>query len=86
MVIGCGACYTGSLLGWAWQLVEQRYQEELDEHTRDPYPVLGERAFGKAGRCVFPSVWLGDLTGEGDWGFSVSRGEKEGKKSWGHTL
>ncbi|KAK3097482.1 hypothetical protein FSP39_010023, partial [Pinctada imbricata] len=43
--------YTGAILGKSWSMIQERYPE-YRENCPDPYPVLGEKTFGKVGRYV----------------------------------
>jgi vesicular inhibitory amino acid transporter len=43
------ATFIGSRLGLCWVILEERY-EEFRKQIRDPYPSIGEKAFGRWGR------------------------------------
>lgn len=43
--------FTGTRLGLCWTMLEDRYDEFKGE-IRDPYPAIGEKAFGKVGRIL----------------------------------
>jgi vesicular inhibitory amino acid transporter len=43
--------FSGTRLGLCWVMLEDRYDEFKGE-IRDPYPAIGEKAFGKIGRIV----------------------------------
>ena len=43
------SCRPGTRLGYCWIMIEERFPE-LREACRDPYPVIAEKAVGKAGR------------------------------------
>ncbi|XP_048769154.1 uncharacterized protein LOC125675475 isoform X2 [Ostrea edulis] len=53
LIVACAllSSYTGSILGQAWLIVQERYPE-YKLHCPNPYPVLGEKTFGKTGRYV----------------------------------
>ncbi|XP_062577099.1 uncharacterized protein LOC134238969 [Saccostrea cucullata] len=53
LIVACAllSSYTGSILGQAWLIVRERYPQ-YKEHCPNPYPVLGEKTFGKKGRYV----------------------------------
>ncbi|XP_061176317.1 LOW QUALITY PROTEIN: uncharacterized protein LOC133185231 [Saccostrea echinata] len=53
LIVACAllSSYTGSILGQAWLIVRERYPE-YKRHCPNPYPVLGEKTFGKKGRYV----------------------------------
>lgn len=44
--------YTGDLLGKCWGKVREKYPQYKEVHVRDPYPKIGEAAYGKPGRYV----------------------------------
>jgi len=48
--VSTGWC--GVLLGKCWMMLEERYPEYQD-HCRDPYPSIGQEAFGKPARSVY---------------------------------
>ncbi|XP_055889144.1 uncharacterized protein LOC106050588 isoform X2 [Biomphalaria glabrata] len=45
------SAYTGMLLGRCWLMVLHRYSE-YQEHSRYPYPAIGQVTFGKPGRLI----------------------------------
>ncbi|GFR73147.1 proton-coupled amino acid transporter 4 [Elysia marginata] len=48
MVLIAGvAVYTGTLLGRCWMIVLERHASGLDHKARQPYPSIGQAAFGK---------------------------------------
>lgn len=51
LIVACAllSSYTGSILGQAWLIVQERFPE-YKKSCPDPYPVLGEKTFGKKGR------------------------------------
>jgi hypothetical protein len=49
--------YTGSILGQAWLIVQERYPE-YRLHCPNPYPVLGEKTFGKPGRLKHLDAYI----------------------------
>lgn len=53
LIVACAllSSYTGSILGQAWLIVQERFPE-YKKSCPDPYPVLGEKTFGKKGRPV----------------------------------
>lgn len=53
LIVACAllSSYTGSILGQAWLIVQERFPE-YKKSCPDPYPVLGEKTFGKKGRYV----------------------------------
>ena len=44
--------YAGLLLGKSWMIALRETAKLSDEPIRDPYPAIGERAYGKLGRAV----------------------------------
>jgi len=46
--------YTGAILGKAWTIAGYLYAD-CKGHVPDPYPLLGEKTYGKVGRCVLKS-------------------------------
>ncbi|XP_035662326.1 amino acid transporter AVT1J-like isoform X1 [Branchiostoma floridae] len=53
MLILCCAVagHNGIMLGRCWNILQLRWPEYRD-HVRDPYPAIGERAFGKVGKVA----------------------------------
>ncbi|XP_074659614.1 uncharacterized protein LOC141912272 [Tubulanus polymorphus] len=53
ILIVCTYCaaYTGSILGKCWMILQERYPE-YRQPTRYPYPAIGYRACGPAGRYL----------------------------------
>lgn len=45
------SCYGGTRLGLCTNILMERY-DEFRHEIRDPYPSIGEKAFGKIGRYV----------------------------------
>jgi len=45
------AGFSGTRLGLCWIMLEERYEEFRGE-VRDPYPSIGEKAIGRAGRII----------------------------------
>ncbi|XP_071136027.1 uncharacterized protein [Mytilus edulis] len=43
------SAYTATLIGKCWVMIEDRYPE-YRSHVPDPYPIIGEKAFGTFGR------------------------------------
>lgn len=43
------SAYTATLIGKCWVMIEDRYPE-YRSHVPDPYPIIGEKAFGHFGR------------------------------------
>ncbi|CAC5397609.1 SLC32A [Mytilus coruscus] len=41
--------YTGTIIAKSWVIIQDRFPEYRD-HVPDPYPVIGEKAYGKNGR------------------------------------
>ena len=50
VVLCCISSYTGDLLGKCWGKVQEKRPQYKMFHVRDPYPTIGEIAFGKPGR------------------------------------
>lgn len=46
------SAYTGSILGKSWIILQERFPDECGGHVPDPYPLIGEKAFGKFGRYL----------------------------------
>ena len=42
-------CYNGTRLGICTNILAERY-EEFRHEIRDPYPAIGEKAYGRVGR------------------------------------
>nr|XP_022293046.1 amino acid transporter AVT1J-like isoform X1 [Crassostrea virginica] len=53
LLVACAllSAYTGSILGKSWVIIQERFPE-YRQSCPDPYPVLGEKTFGKKGRYV----------------------------------
>lgn len=53
LIIICAfaSAYTGAVLGRAWLIVQNR-NPQYQSHVVDPYPIIGEEAFGKFGRYL----------------------------------
>lgn len=49
VVCAFASAYTGAILGRAWLIVQSR-NPQYQSHVVDPYPIIGEQAFGKFGR------------------------------------
>ncbi|VDH95842.1 Hypothetical predicted protein [Mytilus galloprovincialis] len=45
------SAYTATLIGKCWVMIEDRYPE-YRSHVPDPYPIIGEKAFGTFGRYI----------------------------------
>ncbi|GFR73127.1 proton-coupled amino acid transporter 4 [Elysia marginata] len=61
MVLIAGvAVYTGTLLGCCWMIVLERHASGLDHKARQPYPSIGQAAFGK--HCRRLVVFCVDFT------------------------
>ncbi|XP_035662328.1 amino acid transporter AVT1J-like [Branchiostoma floridae] len=65
ILVLCGAVagHNGIMLGRCWNILQLRWPEYRD-HVRDPYPAIGERAFGKVGKvavsvCVNVTLFSG---------------------------
>ncbi|XP_063402412.1 uncharacterized protein LOC134686669 [Mytilus trossulus] len=41
--------YTAALIGKCWVIIQERYPE-YQSHVPDPYPIMGEKTYGKTGR------------------------------------
>jgi solute carrier family 32 (vesicular inhibitory amino acid transporter) len=55
MLILCvNATFAGAHLGLCWAIAERHYPD-LKTHVRNPYPTLGEKAYGKWLRFVYSS-------------------------------
>lgn len=51
VVCAIASAYTGAILGRAWLIVQSR-NPQYQSHVVDPYPIIGEEAFGKFGRYL----------------------------------
>ncbi|XP_052089874.1 uncharacterized protein LOC127726532 [Mytilus californianus] len=51
VVCAIASAYTGAILGRAWLIVQSR-NPQYQSHVVDPYPIIGEQAFGKFGRYL----------------------------------
>ncbi|KAK3763183.1 hypothetical protein RRG08_018752 [Elysia crispata] len=47
VLIAVVSTFTGTLLGRCWVIVRQRYPSSMDHEVRQPYPSIGQAAFGK---------------------------------------
>ncbi|XP_052090181.1 uncharacterized protein LOC127726766 [Mytilus californianus] len=43
--------YTATLIGKCWAMIQERYPE-YRSHVPDPYPIMGEKTYGKTGRYL----------------------------------
>ena len=64
IVIGILACTCGVVLSKSW-LILRRDFPEYREHVRDPYPVIGFRAYGKTGKYIVQICINATLIGYG---------------------
>ncbi|XP_063402416.1 uncharacterized protein LOC134686672 [Mytilus trossulus] len=51
IVFGIFSTYTATLIGESWVIIQERYPE-YRSHVPDPYPVIGEIAYGRKGRNI----------------------------------
>ncbi|CAC5420820.1 SLC32A [Mytilus coruscus] len=51
IVFGIFSTYTATLIGDSWVIIQERYPE-YRSHVPDPYPVIGEKAYGRRGRNI----------------------------------
>ncbi|VDI52424.1 Hypothetical predicted protein [Mytilus galloprovincialis] len=51
IVFGIFSTYTATLIGESWVIIQERYPE-YRSHVPDPYPVIGEIAYGRKGRHI----------------------------------
>lgn len=51
VICAFGSAYTGAVLGRAWFIVQER-NPQYQSHVVDPYPIIGDEAFGKFGRYL----------------------------------
>ncbi|XP_066265164.1 uncharacterized protein [Branchiostoma lanceolatum] len=65
LLLLCGAIagHNGIMLGRCWNILQLRWPKYRD-HVRDPYPAIGERAYGKLGKvavsiCVNVTLFSG---------------------------
>ncbi|XP_076079469.1 uncharacterized protein LOC143049688 isoform X1 [Mytilus galloprovincialis] len=49
IVFGIFSTYTATLIGESWVIIQERYPK-YRSHVPDPYPVIGEIAYGRKGR------------------------------------
>lgn len=61
MIFCINAAYGGIKLGNCWQIIEERYPEHR-KSTRNPYAVIGWKAFGNFGRLVRNRYVFSDIT------------------------
>jgi len=61
IVLGLLAIYCGVMLGKCWNIVRER--PDVPKKIRDPYPLLGYHAFGRAGKYVVEVCILLTLIG-----------------------
>ncbi|KAG1705781.1 Amino acid transporter AVT1D [Nymphon striatum] len=51
LMFGAAACYAGTVLGKCWLILTERWPE-FKEHTRDPYPSIADKAFGRVFKYI----------------------------------
>lgn len=51
VVFGIVSTYTSMLIGKSWLMIQDRYPQ-YQYHVVDPYPVMGEKTYGKIGRNI----------------------------------
>lgn len=51
LVFTLTSSYTGIIISKSWIIIQNRFPE-YSQHVPDPYPVIGEKAYGKFGRYV----------------------------------
>lgn len=52
LVFTLTSSYTGIIISKSWIIIQNRFPE-YSQHVPDPYPVIGEKAYGKFGRYVW---------------------------------
>lgn len=67
IVSGALAAYNGTLLGYCWSALQLQYPEYAEVRVTDPYPTIGFRAAGKAGKYAARICIDITLFGGGRW-------------------